>query len=563
MAGPLLEKASAAGNAAAEYAAIQNSLWSGDPAGVLDVAESSGYASYLEPLSALVKELELSQTPTSGIFTDATLTEVREVFASLERLKGSLALHTEAIDNTLSVLRGVARNRLERAIYEYRQDTYLLRFELGDYYLLEGDYAESKEQARSSYSAAALQLKLVLDIDPFNTGAVYKLGILYDRLGNWSRAMESYADVYEADPRFENVAAYYNQLARGHADKADFDLQLTVDASRIEQKSSLSLGNEFDSVVGLRSYTASETVRMFRALEDEGAPEPWQYQVHELKFFVPLTVPGTGLTLTPVAGIKVSSELLNDGVAVLSEALNPIIVIGSYDVEPVVGGDLYLATDHLSLSGSYRYGRFDESYQPGAQRLVSHSAAASAKLNFSVFNQALLRYSSASVGGDLDLLTDGSGSSVQVNTLYGGNQRLEIVFHVADSPWTNFTLFQTLNYRSSEIPGATEYFAPNNMLQINAGAGMATWLNVNSTTTLGLILNISSGILMPGSSGEETAAIQTQAGADLRAELTVEDVTYYLAASVSGSAEKVPGLNYWSSSVNLGVSARLPRLLAD
>ncbi len=563
LAGPLLREAAAKGDAAAGYAVVQNSLWSDEPARVLDVADSSEYASYLESLSALVTELDLTQSPTAGIFTENTLTEVQEAFVSLDRLKGDLALHTQAIDGTLSVLRGVTRNRLERAMYEHQQDTYLLRFELADYYLLEGDYAESVELARGSYSAAAEQLVQVLDIDPFNTSAVYKLGILYDRLGRWSRAMESYADVYEADPRFENVAAYYNQLARRHADKADFNLQLTADASRIAQKSSLSLANEFDAVIGLRSYTSSETVRMYRDLEIEGASQPWQYQVHELNFSVPLTITGIGLTLTPVAGIKVSSALLNEGITELIQALDPRVVIGSYDVEPVLGGDVYLATDYLYVSGEYRYGRFDESYQNASQRLVSHSGSASAKLNFSLFNYDLLRYSSVNVGGDFDLLFDGSGGSGGINTLYGANERLEIVFHLADSPWTNFTVFQTLDYQSSRKPGATEYFAPDNMFQINGGLGMATWLDVSGRTTLGLILNVSSGVLMPGWTGEETSATQTQSGADLRLELTVADVTYYAAAAVSGSALKLPGLDYWSSSFALGVTARLPRLLAE
>ena len=372
--------------------------------------------------------------------------------------------------------------------------------------------------------------------------------------------MESYSDVYEADPRFENVAAYYNQLARRHADTVDFDLRLTADASRIAQKSSLSLGNEFNSVIGLRIYTASETVRMYRDLEVEGVVEPWQYQVHELNVGLPLTITGIGLTLTPVAGIKVSSELLSDGIVELVQALHPMVIIGSYEVEPELGGDLYLATDYLSLSGTYRYGRFDESYQPGTERIVSHSAAASAKLNFSIFNQDLLQYSSASVGGDFDLLTH---ASLPINTLFGANERLEIVFHIADSPWTNLTLFQLLDYQSSEVPGAAEYFAPNNMLQINGGVGISSWLSVNSDTTLGLIFNISPGVLMPGSTGEEPAATQVQVGADLRVELTVEDVTYFAAAAVSGSAEKLPGLDYWSSTVSLGVAAKLPRLLAD
>ena len=559
-AGPPLESVSSAGDPAASYALIQNSLWSGDTAVPADLGTSSEYAPYLETLAATVKELGFSLKPVGGIFTQATLTEVQEAFTNLDRLGDSVTLHIQEIDSTLNLLRGVARSRLERTIYEHQQDTYLLRFELADYYLLEGDYADNPDLARGNYASATEQLRLVLDIDPFNTGAVYKLGILYDRLGSWSRAMQSYADVYEADPRFENVTAYYNQLARRHADTADLALKLSADASRITQKSSLSLSNEFSSAVGLNTSITSETVRMYRDLETDGAVDPWQYQVHELSVGLPLTLTGIGLTLTPVAGIVVSSALLNDGISKLFQALNPVVVIGSFGVEPELGGDLHLNTDFFSLSGGYRYGRFDESYQPGTERIVSHSAVASVKLDLSVFNEDFLQYSSFTVGGDFDLLSNTSGPE---NTLYGVNERLDIVIHLADNPWTNFTLSQSLDYQSSEYPGAADYYAPKNMLQINGGLGIATWLILNDETTLGLILNASPGALFPGAVGEESMPTQVQVGSDLRVELIVEDVTYYMTAAVSGSAVEIPGLDYWSSSLSLGVSASLPRLLAD
>jgi tetratricopeptide (TPR) repeat protein len=512
-------------------------------------------------LAALAEELETAGTPVAGIFTESTLTEVQETFAAIDRLADDLEIQIESIDDTLNVLKGVLKTRLERTIYEHQQETYLLRFELSDYYLFEGDYAESPEEVRRNYADAAEQLGYVLDIDPFNTGATYKLGILYDRLGSWSRAMESYAEVYDADPRFGNVAANYNRLARSHADTANVEFQLNADSSRINQKTSLALGNELNSTIGLRTYAASETVRMYRGdPEVAGTVDPWQYQVHDLSIAVPLTIPAIGITLTPLAGIEISSNLIDDNIPPGDSVPIPEEVIGSYDIEPVFGGSFYLATDYLSVSGSYRYGRFDESYQPGTPGLVSHNAEASAKFSFDVFDQEILKYSSIRAGGDLDLLYNLTGSCGWQNTIFGFDEYLEIIFHLIDSPWTNVTVFQSFDYMSSVVPGATEYFAPENRMLVSGGVGISTSLDIGDDSTLGLTFSA----LFPGSIGE--AQTQTYVAADLRAELTIAEVTYYASANATVSAESLLDLenwDYWSTAASLGVTAKLPRLLAE
>jgi hypothetical protein len=101
------------------------------------------------------------------------------------------------------------------------------------------------------------------------------------------------------------------------------------------------------------------------------------------------------------------------------------------------------------------------------------------------------------------------------------------------------------------------------MVQVGGGVGISTWLSIGNDTTLGLIFNAAPAALMPGDIGEESQPTQVKVAADLRAELTIADITYYAVASVSGSAETLPELNYWSASVNLGIAAKMPRLLAE
>ncbi len=546
---PSLIASEPAGGAPTEYALLQDYLWSGsyeDYTARMAASPPLGYAPYLERLASLLNEFSEVREPTARPSSSSIPADVEEVADRIDQLETDLGVHRTNVQDAIALLKDAAGKRLERSMYEYQQETYLIRFELGDYYLLDGDYG-----------AAVEQLGYVLAIDPENTSAIFNLGVLNQRLGRWRRAMEDYRHVYDADPRFVNVSANYNLLARQYADAAAFSHMLTIDSGRVNQKATLSFDNSISSILGFSTSLASETVRMY---QEFGGQTPWTYQIYDLRFGVPLSASSVGVSVTPDIGLLISSGLADESISDQELSAQPGSVIGTYSLEPVMGGSVYLtAADHLFLAGKYRYGRTYESLRPGATRIVSHEANVDVRLDLAVLPWRLFEQSFATIGGYYHLLT---GGPLSVNELYGVTQNLSMVFHLADSPWTDITVSEQLSFQDSASPGASEYYAPDSALQMVGRIGASTSLEVGPEATVGIIANAGGGLSMSGNADHDPTR-SLQLVADGRIEFTLGDVTYYIAAQGSAVSQLLPVFEYWSVSGSFGVRVDLPRLLAD
>jgi tetratricopeptide (TPR) repeat protein len=549
LARPSLAGAEVAGGLPTEYAMVQNALWSGEYDEFLAELSSDtllSYAPYLVRLILLAEELALipesAGAPVGELFGADTIESVQSAAAGMAELETDLEAHQERLRDGIKQLKEIAGRRLERLMYEYQQETYLIRFELGDYYLLDEDYG-----------AAVEQLSYVLDIDPLNTSAVFSLGVLNQRLGKWRRAMVDYRQVFDIDPRFENVSSNYNLLAREHADEVEFSHILTIDSGRISQQATLSLSNNINSVLALQSRIVTDTVRMFQEVSG-----PWTYQLHGLYLSVPLSASGASVTVTPDIGLLIASSLADGGIPAQSLPSQPGTVARTYFLEPVIGARVYLTiTDHLSLAGRYRYGRTKESFRPEATRIISHEATADLRLGLGALPWKLFAHSSTTVGGYYKTL---SGGPTALNDLFGANQNLTMVFHVADSPWTDITATQLLSFQDSTSPGASEYYAPDSALQLLGRIGVATRIETGRDAELGITVNAGGGASRFGGSSSTTDP-SFQFDADAFMEFSLGTVTYYAGAQISGTG--FGSLEYWLASGTVGARVELPRLLAD
>jgi hypothetical protein len=360
--------------------------------------------------------------------------------------------------------------------------------------------------------------------------------------------------VYEADPRFENASAFYNLLARQNADTAEFSQLTTLDSSRLSQQSTLALRNNLSAAITVHWDITVKTVRMF---QEFGGLTPWIYQHYDLGLALPISVYGIGVTLTPRARILAASGLTDESISIQSDALSPLAVAGSFSVEPVLGGAVRLSISPVTLTGDYRYGRIADSFRTGAERIVSHEASLDLRVGLEALPWEIFELSSAAIGGYYHLLSDTSR-----NTLYGGNENLSLVFHLSDAPWTNFTVTQSVRFQDSAFPGTAAYYAPDSVLQVSGGIGIGTWPSLGREAGAGVVANVGGGMTLSGIAGGNSE-LSTNVNADLRLELTIGDITYYLAAQGAGSFNPFPELDYWSFTGAVGARAELPRVLAD
>ena len=536
---------------ASYYALYQNRLWSNmtgndkQPKVLMDhVLNYASYTAYLQNLDA---ELQKEDSAGVVVFTESTPDEVDSLFILVDELEADLSIHRQALAKALAVYQSIMRSKLERAIFQLEEETYLIRYELGGYYLLDEDYSASIDQFRR-----------VLDIDPLNTSAKYNLGVLYQRTGNWKRSMGQYQQVYDADPRFENVTSNYNFLARQHADSVSAETAVTADNSRLVHQTSLAMSNRLNSVLGMETFATVETARMYRAF---GGLVPYSYQILMVGVSVPVTIPLIGFTLTPYAAVNMSSDLISGSIVNIAETRNPNAVAEATIIEPKVGGNFLFAIDPLSLGGSFRYGAIDESFFWGSKskRIVSYAGEINAALSLDVIPGQFFRNSTVRLFGAGDYRQDPFGVG---NFLVSALQNFDLVIHLSDDPWTNISFTEQVFFEHSQNTDEETYYAPDGVLLATGEIGVTTWVGAAESGRIGIQANIKAGTYSQAIFSPNSRRTSLQIEADARAELTLGNITYYLSAQASGTFYPFPYTDFWSGTAKLGIQANLPRLLA-
>ena len=414
-----------------------------------------------------------------------------------------------------------------------------------DYYLLE-----------KQYRAAIEEFGKVLSIDPWNTSATFKLGTLHQLAGDWRMAMDKYRQVYFADPRFENVAGNYNDLARFYADSLSFENYLMADSSLISYHAGASFTNSVSGTVGIDLSVSSDTVRRY---QNYGDVDPSTYQVFRTSAALPITIPAIQTTITPIAGADISSSLLTEGIRFAAEASNPASIFSTYVLEPVLGGDIGINAGPVYIGGVYRYGRIGETLFPERPRVLAHTAELNAVLSLSFLDIPFIQYSSARTYGKFDYRLHDDATN---NTIFAVAQDLTQVIHLADTPWTNLTVALSAIYENATDVEVEAYYVPDDVLSAKLSLAIASWMGIADGNVLGLSFRTDAGLYGTGL-GSTAAAWSLLVEADGRIELTKGESTYYLSLLANASFDEPSLPDYWSAFLRMGYTAKLPRLLSE
>ncbi|MBI9102863.1 MAG: tetratricopeptide repeat protein [Spirochaetales bacterium] len=498
------------------------------------------YAPYLyevESISALL----LESVETAFLYPEDVSEEAERLLGILSEIRSESIQQTKNIQSKLRTLRKVALNRMRRSFYQLEEKTYLLRYELGDYYL-----------ALDLPELAVEQYEKVLSIDPWNISATYKLGTVQQLSGNWSSAMASYTKVFWSDPDYANTVTYHNQLAREHADSFSFNTTSFYDNSRINNESRIEYNRPINSLMGWKLGYIYNNDRIYRT--DPGYYPP-SFNLHSFVLDLPLSLYFWNFTLTPRGGVTIYNELSNK-ISSFDEddSLEPDIVTSQFRQDLFYGVTGKIQIEQVELSGGWEYKRKRDTYLTGRDAVFYNSGEVTVSSYFPFPEKKLINALSTRTYGRIEFLDD--------NNMVGSiAQEVLLSLHLQDTPWTNLDIISSGSYENSKTSGVSDYYAPDNAASIKGGLRGSIVLPAGSGGTIGTSLWLSAG-----ATGSD---LDSGGGFGLQTEGILE-VGYYrgysaLSFSFYGNGAftdgEFPETDYWSFQGSLGFSTRMPTLL--
>lgn len=536
-------------------ALFETYLWQGDwekASKLLKADEQSirAYASYLDRTVELFNEIgNETEQSAGGTGIGQNPQRIQEEIAEVRQLFPEMKEKAEEkagmLQQDLDILHDVLYSRMVRSFFRLESDTYLLRYELGKYYLEE-----------QMYPQATAQFEKVLAIDPWNIDAKFRLGVVRQQYGDWAGAMKRYKEIYRQDPFYPNAAAYYNQLARQHPDSFTFSSSLFADTSRIWLEGELSLTTP---VTTLLSWTGTYSFDAYRVYKTFSAEDPSHHQLHGLSVGFPIDLYFIDLTLTPGAGIVLSSDLFQEGI--LSTSPDPLTMnyfLSLWRITPLVTGSLRFTPDYAGITLNYRWQPVEETFVPGRTVLKEHAFELSGFYSLRGAEKPFLRHSSGRVYGSLEVIDDG-------NVIGTALEEITFGIHLFDRPWTTVSIMQNVNFEHSSSPSWRNdngYYAPDSVLSVKGGLVLSSWMRLLRENSLGISLSAYFGPYW-----ERLGSTKPPAGLQMefsgRFDLVKGGTTYYL--RLYGGRTHRPAtdeLMYWSMTLDFGVNAKTPRLLA-
>ena len=532
---------------------FQTQLWDSS----LPLQREDAYTLPLElqeyiPYSGELQDLfPLPASETSTFFTDAIAEESLDVISAYDDIRKNIPKIVKEIDRGLSICHSILEKRLTRSMFAFQEDTYLIRFELGDYYLTENDLP-----------AATSQFRQVLAIDPWNTSALYKIGVVRQRYGDWKEAMRFYRKVYSQDPGFENAAEYNNQLARAHADSVDFSAYTLADTSSVTFHGEASFLSNITSFFGLKAIYEGDSKKTYKTFGDE---IPSMYQVHSVSAALPFSLFQNRLKVLPGIGGSFFSRIYENSFYLEGERIFSLPeFLETYEVYPFTEASITASFDPVYGSARYRFGRYSESYNPEKDIVNSHLGEASAQFSFGFLDIPVIKGTSLRTYGKLNFLKTVKETEPDKKWNFIGTiaQNLTVNIHLLDKPWTTLIVDGDFVYENSKKKEEQNYYTPRGVISGKGGLGGSAWISLPGESVLGLYLKGAGGIYLENA-GTDDVEKNPQVEGLTRIDLQKGDSSYYFSFQGTATFDDFPGTKYWSLYATIGYSAKLPRLLAE
>jgi Flp pilus assembly protein TadD len=539
-----------------KYLYMETLIWQGKGRDSLSFLEKelgsiSQYASHAaEVKSFLLKYAAVSQ------YMGSVSDDYEQELANLaEKFSGIIAEsqgNKQKTEETVNRLLDIYHQRLIRTFFYNQQNTYLLRNELGKFYLEE-----------ENLNAAIRQFEQVLAMDPNDMGAIYQLGLVYRWKGDWSAAMNQFKRVYDNDPMYERTMAFYNDLARQHSDNIHVSSNYIVDtAGVIELENVIDYTHPFNTIFGLKAGYEVDYYEYY--MEGSASGEPYTYHFHDVEVGLSYYNLDWGLKVTPYVGMRV---FLKDEYYIKAEAqgfngADPGVIFEYFDtpepyfyIESVLweGGII-----QINLNGGYE--RYDETYAYFLDSVYEVWSEFNVLLKFSFIDIPVIKGTQLRVAGKGEFVLDDDN-----NIVYEAGTYLDVKFLDLEYPDVDATFYAQAWYEDSveeNDPLADDYFKPQGNFQIMGGLGLSAYLTVAEGQVFGINIKGQGGPYYENFMQDGTLQEYIKFEGDMTLEYVINSLYFYLELNYQGTFEELfQTLYYGQLSIKLGLGANFPGLL--
>ncbi len=542
--------------AESKYLYVETLIWQGKGKDALAFLEKelgsiSGYAAHAaEVKSFLLKYAAVSQY--MGSVSDDYEQELTNLANKFAGIVSEAQGEKQIVEQTIDQLLALYSQRLIRTFFYNQENTYLLRNELGKFYLEE-----------KNLNSAIRQFRQVLAMDPNDMGAIYQLGLVYRWKGDWSAAMDQFKRVYDNDPMYGRTMAFYNDLAYQHSDMVQASTNYVVDtAGVIKLESGLDYTHPFNTMFVFKAGYDVDYYEYYKGSSASG--EPYTYHYHDVKFGMSINHLDWGLKVTPYVGMGV---FLKDVYYTTAEAngftgTDPGVVFDYFDIpEPYIYLESVLwegGIVQINLHGGYE--RYDETYAYFLDTVYEVWSEFNVVLKLAFIDLPVIKGTQLRVSGKGEFIFDDDN-----NIIYEAGAYLDVRFLDLEYPDINATFYAQAWYEDSieeDDPLADDYFKPQGNFQVMGGLGLSAYLPVSDGQVLGINIKGQGGPYYENFMQDGTLEEYIKVEGDLTLEYVINALYFYLEINYQGTFEELfQTIYYGQISITLGLGGSFPSLL--
>lgn len=508
------------------------SLWV-DSSTEYDLRELQIYYPFIEQLVEVIsREGDLYTEPVTVV--PEGIEKLHPYLERVDREQQKIDIFLEVVEKSRKTVKEMLKNRLIRTIYRHQENTNLLRYTIGDYYLQDG-----------SYSSALEQFSLINSLDPFNISAQFKLGRVQQLTGDWKGALDSYADVFNIDPGYENASTMHNQLSLQHPENSSVNITYFSDPNMITFK------EVFQTQFNLSSWYHIDPVWTVSTLSLLDWP-PLRYRVDSIVIQNVISLNNELLTISPNIGVLLYNTSFDSRSPF--EILDFSAITGTTDYYPDLSAVLNLTLSPYTFSINFKKSTLEESIPDSIKTIdfIEHSYSIGGYYPISRSK----RWNSLAFRSYINFKHLYAYN--HSNTMLTYAQDITSNIQISRSPWTTLTLYNTTTYENSIEQDDEIYYTPDSVFVSKLGGTISSFLGVNEGV-MGLLFRLGAGVYTEEFTTDNISSFA--ADGDIEVNYMRDNRTIFLKAYGSIALQDINDPEYWALQYSLGFKISLSKLL--